>query len=109
MRKLIAAVAMVFMLALGASSVAAGGYDHGKGNGNGHGYGNDKVTICHVPPGNPSNAHLITVSKNALQAHLDHGDSWKCKKHDHHNGGGHHGGDHHDKHFKHKGKESWKK
>lgn len=34
----------------------------------------DKVTICHVPPGNPANHHTITVSVNALQAHLDHGD-----------------------------------
>jgi type IV pilus assembly protein PilY1 len=35
--------------------------------------GNDKkVTICHYPPGNPGNAHEITISKNALQKHLDH-------------------------------------
>lgn len=33
-----------------------------------------KVTICHIPPGNPSNSHTIEVSENALQAHLDHGD-----------------------------------
>ena len=33
-----------------------------------------KVTICHFPPGNPSNAHTITVSANALTAHLAHGD-----------------------------------
>ena len=31
-----------------------------------------KVTICHIPPGNPSNAHLITMSQNALSAHLAH-------------------------------------
>lgn len=36
--------------------------------------GNNKVTICHVPPGNPSNAHTISVSENALDAHLGHGD-----------------------------------
>ena len=36
---------------------------------------NNKVTICHIPPGNPANAHTISVSQNALQAHLDHGDS----------------------------------
>jgi hypothetical protein len=34
----------------------------------------DKVTICHIPPGNPANAHLISVSENALDAHLGHGD-----------------------------------
>lgn len=33
-----------------------------------------KVQICHVPPGNPANFHTITVSENALQAHLGHGD-----------------------------------
>lgn len=33
-----------------------------------------KITICHIPPGNPANMHEITISVNALQAHLDHGD-----------------------------------
>ncbi|WP_440121703.1 hypothetical protein [Tenacibaculum sp. Ill] len=33
-----------------------------------------KVTICHVPPGNPSNVHSITISRKALKAHLAHGD-----------------------------------
>lgn len=33
-----------------------------------------KVQICHVPPGNPDNFHTITVSDNAVQAHLGHGD-----------------------------------
>lgn len=33
-----------------------------------------KVDICHIPPGNPSNFHTITVSSNALPAHLAHGD-----------------------------------
>src|SRR2546430_2311004 len=32
------------------------------------------TTICHVPPGNEANAHLITVSENAVPAHLSHGD-----------------------------------
>lgn len=31
---------------------------------------NEKVTICHVPAGNPENAHTITISENALKAHL---------------------------------------
>jgi hypothetical protein len=35
---------------------------------------NDKVTICHIPPGNPGNAHEIVVSANAVPAHLAHGD-----------------------------------
>jgi hypothetical protein len=34
----------------------------------------DRVTICHVPPGNPANAHTITVGAPAVSAHLAHGD-----------------------------------
>jgi hypothetical protein len=34
-----------------------------------------KITICHIPPGNPANAHEITVSVRALRAHLAHGDN----------------------------------
>ena len=34
-----------------------------------------KVLVCHIPPGNPSNAHTICISKNAVSTHLDgHGD-----------------------------------
>ncbi|MFH0864807.1 MAG: hypothetical protein V1904_01340 [Bacteroidota bacterium] len=32
------------------------------------------VTICHIPPGNPGNAHTITISVNAWPAHQAHGD-----------------------------------
>ena len=49
-----------------------GGYDDDSiwysNNGN-------KVTICHIPPGNSANAHEITISVNALDTHLAHGDS----------------------------------
>jgi len=34
----------------------------------------DKITICHIPPGNPSKAHTITVGGNAVDAHSAHGD-----------------------------------
>jgi len=34
----------------------------------------EKVTICHIPPGNPGNAHTITVGSPAVRAHLAHGD-----------------------------------
>ncbi len=38
--------------------------------------GVEKVTICHIPPGNPENAHTITVGAPAVPAHLaEHGDS----------------------------------
>jgi len=35
----------------------------------------EKVSICHVPPGNPGNAHGISVSQSAVPAHLAHGDT----------------------------------
>jgi hypothetical protein len=42
---------------------------------------NEKVTICHIPPGNPDNAHTISVSENAVPAHLAHGDTiGECEK-----------------------------
>ena len=34
-----------------------------------------RVVICHIPPGNSSNAHTITVNASALNAHLNHGDT----------------------------------
>ena len=34
----------------------------------------DKVTICHIPPGNPGNAHTITIGSSAVPAHQAHGD-----------------------------------
>ncbi len=36
--------------------------------------GSHKVTLCHIPPGNPANAHTITVGEPAVRAHLAHGD-----------------------------------
>lgn len=33
-----------------------------------------KVAVCHVPPGNPANAHTLVVGEPALSAHLRHGD-----------------------------------
>jgi hypothetical protein len=30
----------------------------------------DKITICHRPPGNPSNAHTLRLPSSAAQAHL---------------------------------------
>lgn len=35
----------------------------------------EEVTICHIPPGNPSNAQTITVGASAVNAHLNHGDT----------------------------------
>jgi hypothetical protein len=36
--------------------------------------GHTPITICHIPPGNPENAHTITIDESALPAHLAHGD-----------------------------------
>lgn len=32
-----------------------------------------KTYICHIPPGNPANAHTILVGNPAVDAHLAHG------------------------------------
>jgi len=38
--------------------------------------GKNKVTICHIPPGNPDNAHTITVGEPAVLTHMTkHGDT----------------------------------
>jgi hypothetical protein len=38
--------------------------------------GQEKVTICHIPPGNPANAHTIVVAEPAVAAHMElHGDT----------------------------------
>jgi hypothetical protein len=36
--------------------------------------GSAKVTLCHLPPGNPANMQLITVGASAVPAHKAHGD-----------------------------------
>ena len=37
--------------------------------------GDHKQAVCHVPPGNPDNAHTIVVDDSAVPTHLDHGDT----------------------------------
>lgn len=39
------------------------------------GAGQDKVAVCHRPPGNPGNATTIVVGAPAVGAHLTHGDT----------------------------------
>jgi len=36
--------------------------------------GSAKVKVCHAPPDNPSNFYTITISEDALNDHLAHGD-----------------------------------
>jgi hypothetical protein len=45
-----------------------GDRDHGDGDRDG------KMTICHIPPGNRSARHTISVSESAWAAHQGHGD-----------------------------------
>jgi len=33
-----------------------------------------KISLCHIPPGNPDNPQQICVSENAVETHLAHGD-----------------------------------
>lgn len=35
----------------------------------------DKVTLCHIPPGNPAKAKTLSVGPAAVAAHLAHGDT----------------------------------
>lgn len=44
-------------------------------DGEGTGDGEAKVLVCHVPAGNPENAHTIEVGESAVPAHLAHGDT----------------------------------
>lgn len=37
--------------------------------------GAGKVTLCHYPPGNPANAHTLSVGAAAWPAHERHGDT----------------------------------
>ncbi len=36
-----------------------------------YGCGSEKITICHIPPGNPTNGQTLTVSINAWNGHLN--------------------------------------
>ncbi len=53
-----------FLLAAGLGAVAVGHTTAA----------NVKVTICHLPPGNPSNQLTLHVDQAAVSAHLAHGD-----------------------------------
>jgi hypothetical protein len=40
-----------------------------------------KTTICHVPPGNPANAHTLCIGNPAVSPHMHHHDDYlgPCK------------------------------
>jgi hypothetical protein len=58
----------------GGSGASAPFVADGGVSGAGNGAGEIKVTICHIPPGNPANEHTIVVGAPAVPAHLAHGD-----------------------------------
>ena len=70
-----------------------------KGGGGGHGGGpkpDEKVTICHRPPGNPRNGQTLSLPKSAAYAHLrnhSYDSRGPCKRWKHNDkpkgGGGH--------------------
>ena len=51
-----------------------GSRDRGDDRDHRHDGEGNKVTICHVPGGNASNRHTITVGESAWEAHRAHGD-----------------------------------
>jgi hypothetical protein len=48
--------------------------DDGEDDGDGAPPPTGKITICHIPPGNPSARHTITIDSSAWPAHKAHGD-----------------------------------
>jgi hypothetical protein len=61
-------IVLALVVALALPAVAAGAAPGPKPD-------KGKVEVCHVPPGNPDEAHTISVGAPALSAHLAHGDT----------------------------------
>jgi hypothetical protein len=57
------------------SNVQSNGPSKGQSKGSSADQYEHKVLICHIPPGNPANAHTISVDQSAVPAHLAHGDT----------------------------------
>jgi hypothetical protein len=56
-------------------------------NNNNNNHDDNKIEICHIPPGNPNNPQTITIAKSAWAAHLNHGDHKdECDDDDEHDG-----------------------
>ena len=60
------AVLVVAAIVLVPQATAGGAKDKGD---------DECVLVCHIPPGNPSNARTICVGGRAVDAHLGHGDT----------------------------------
>lgn len=70
----LSAAVVAAILALVVEKVGAGGDCSAFPCGN----NGNKVLVCHVPPGNPENAHTICVSPNAVPAHLGNHEGDHC-------------------------------
>jgi len=65
-----------------------GGHDdRHEGDGDHSGDRNGKITICHIPPGNPSARKTLTVGESAWSAHSGHGDHRGACGHGNNHGG----------------------
>ena len=88
-KQLITALTLATILLTGAFNLTPLAYSTGWNHDDDHNDDDDdkKFKICHIPPGNPENAHTITISKSAWEAHKEHGDyKDKCENDDHDNG-----------------------
>lgn len=73
MRRVLLSIAVMSAVALALTVGVA--LANGGGRADAAGGGSEKVTLCHIPPDNPSAAHTITVGAPAVDAHLAHGDT----------------------------------
>jgi hypothetical protein len=62
-------------LAHGDTEGACAGDEAPEGSEEGEDDAEEKVVVCHVPPGNPENPVTIEVGESAVPAHLAHGDT----------------------------------
>ena len=78
-KQLIIAIALITILITGAFNLTPFAYSTGWNHDDENDHDDHKIKICHIPQGNPNNAHTITISKSAWDAHKEHGDyKGKC-------------------------------
>lgn len=86
-KQLITALALTAILVTGTFNLTPLAYSTGWNHDDDDDDHDDKIKICHIPPGNPDKAHTITISKAAWEAHKVHGDyKGKCNNDNHDNG-----------------------
>ncbi|MGQ0791834.1 MAG: DUF7467 domain-containing protein [Nitrosopumilaceae archaeon] len=86
-KQLITALTLATILLAGAFNLIPLAYSTGWNHDDDDDDDDKKFKICHIPQGNPGNAHTITISKSAWEAHKEHGDyKGKCENDDHDNG-----------------------